>query len=395
MAFYPQKKYERSELRLVASGKGWRGPKSTSREELLKWLADRGVSADEIATTVDGIRRMARGQVVQPQVGAAALSEAAIAKLVDERVSQVARSLTGGVDEGALRKLVLDAVSKAQPARIILDEKSGKSVKLTKRTHPLFEKTLRCVRAGLNVMLVGPAGCGKTTLGQHIAEALKRRFGVLNGTSGASESHMSGWLLPVGANGQFVYVPAEFVECFEDGDSLFLIDEGDGLDPNMLLMLNSALANGYFTIPHRYKKPRVIQGKNSAIMMACNTYGTGADILYAGRNQLDAATLDRFYIIEMDYDPALEAEITGMQFDIPAPWQAAPKATGEELKHLGEWVMNLRKKVQTNRLRRVVSTRTFQKAIAARLAGIPTEEVKKDLLAGWTRDELAKVGEVV
>ena len=43
------------------------------------------------------------------------------------------------------------------------------------------------------------------------------------------------------------------------------------------------------------------------------------------------------------------------------------------------------------RLRRVVSTRTLQKAVAARQAGVPSEEVKRDLLAGWSRDELAKV----
>ena len=387
----PLNRYGRSELRFALQSMGWRGKKSTSKEELLDWAMKNGIDPNKVATAVSNLRKAASGQVIS-QVGPAGLSSDEIQKLIEEKVGTLARSMTGGTDEGQLRKLILDAVSKAQPARIVLDEATGKSVKLTQRTHPLFEKTLRCVKAGLNVMLVGPAGCGKTTLGEHIAQALKRRFGVLNGTSGASESHMSGWLLPVGSGGQFVYVPAEFVDCFEQGDSLFLLDEADGLDPNMLLMLNSALANGYFTIPHRYKKPRVVKGKNMAIMAACNTFGTGADMLYAGRNQLDTATLDRFYIIQMDYDPALEAEITGCQFDIGDPWKAAPKADEVELKALGEWVKNLRTKVAENRLRRVVSTRTFQKAITARLAGVPTEEVKRDLLAGWTRDELVKVG---
>ena len=43
------------------------------------------------------------------------------------------------------------------------------------------------------------------------------------------------------------------------------------------------------------------------------------------------------------------------------------------------------------KLRRFVSTRTFQKAAAARMAGVPLKEVKADIFAGWTRDELAKV----
>jgi hypothetical protein len=45
------------------------------------------------------------------------------------------------------------------------------------------------------------------------------------------------------------------------------------------------------------------------VCAAANTYGTGADALYVGRNQLDAATLDRFYVVEMDYDRKLEAKL--------------------------------------------------------------------------------------
>ena len=37
-----------------------------------------------------------------------------------------------------------------------------------------------------------------------------------------------------------------------------------------------------------------------------NTYGTGANIKYIGRNPLDAATLDRFVVVYTDYDTELE-----------------------------------------------------------------------------------------
>ena len=38
-------------------------------------------------------------------------------------------------------------------------------------------------------------------------------------------------------------------------------------------------------------------------------FGTGSTLQYTGRNKLDAATLDRFMIIEWDYDTDLETKL--------------------------------------------------------------------------------------
>jgi hypothetical protein len=75
----------------------------------------------------------------------------------------------------------------------------------------------------------------------------------------------------------------------------------------------------------------------------------------------------------MDYDKKLEAQLADTE--------------------ICEWVWGLRKRANELRLRRVVSTRMMQKASAAKAAGISLGEIKRDLLSGWTRDELAKVGE--
>src|SRR5690606_29333119 len=48
-----------------------------------------------------------------------------------------------------------------------------------------------------------------------------------------------------------------------------------------------------------------------ALVACLNTFGSGADRLYVGRNQLDAATLDRFCFLNWRYDEKLERAIAG------------------------------------------------------------------------------------
>ena len=51
--------------------------------------------------------------------------------------------------------------------------------------------------------------------------------------------------------------------------------------------------------------------ENFRLVAAGNTYGTGADAQYVGRNELDAATLDRFVVVRWNYDQELESRIIG------------------------------------------------------------------------------------
>lgn len=376
--------FTRPELVMVCRIKGWNGKASgTSVQQFGDWLKAQGMTPVDIRATLD----KAMGK------GAAPDASAAVGPSRDEIQDMIAAAGggTGAVDLDVLRKMVAEEISKAQPARIIVDTGAKTSVVMKERTHPLFEKVLRLAKIpGMNILLVGPAGCGKTHLASQLAKAMKRKYGTLHCTAGASESQLIGWLLPVGASGKFEYVPAEFVRLYEEGDSVFLLDEIDAADPNMLLVLNGAMANGALHVPQRHKDPHIGRGKNVTIIAAANTYGTGADMMYAGRNQLDSATLDRFYVIQMDYDAGYESELCGAPITVD-PWQVAEAPDEEELANLAAWVRSLRAAVAKHRLRRVVSTRTLQKALAARKALIPTAEIKLDIMAGWTRDELAKV----
>lgn len=316
----------------------------------------------------------------------------AIGAAVAQALAGVLSSFKLGVDEDAVNAIIDLRLQAIQPARIVLY--GDKPVSTSQdHTHPLYEKILRLVRAGVNVMLTGPAGCGKSYLAKQVARDLNREFGTIHCSAGVSESQVTGWLLPVGENGSFKFVPSHFAMLYTAGNSVFLIDEIDAADPNMLTVLNGALANGALHIPQCPDRPEWKRGADAAIIAAANTYGTGADVMYAGRNQLDAATLDRFYVVAMDYDAALEHALAGLPYTPGKAWSAAPAPTPQELADIGAWCLSLRERASTAKLRRIVSTRTMQKAIAARGAGVPWREVKADILAGWSREELSKVGE--
>jgi len=207
-------------------------------------------------------------------------------------------------------------------------------------THPAFRKVLELASQRLNVMLVGPAGCGKTYLAEKVAEALGLPFSSVSCSIGMSESQITGWLLPMGEGGSFEYVPAEFVNRYENG-GVFLLDEIDAADANLLVVLNSALANGYLFLPQRTDKPKAVKHDDFVLIAAANTFGNGADREYVGRNQLDAATLDRFRagVVMMDYDPSLEEAL------IPTD--------------VLEWGRKIRQRIRELGLRRIMSTRAM------------------------------------
>ena len=235
--------------------------------------------------------------------------------------------------------------------------------------HPKFETIANYLRWDKQVMLVGRAGTGKTTIAHQLADAFGVKFAHLSCSAGMSEAHLLGRMLFDGE-----YVMADFVDIYENG-GVFLFDEFDAMDGNTAVVINSALANGKMSVPNRKDNPTAYRHKDCYIITASNTWGTGfGDGIYAGRNKLDGATLDRFCAsrVHFDYDTKLERKL--------APNKDVAKA-----------LWKLRKMVEKYKLQRIVSTRLFFTANVHTKGGESIKDFFNTVTIDWTDEEKAKV----
>ncbi len=268
-----------------------------------------------------GYRKWVHSGCYTPTNGETAIPQAApavahsVSPMPTEEITAIVRRLLDGaelsVDESEVRRMVQAELANAGSVQRFEVKLSDQTVHaIAGKPHAKFARALRLAAARRNILLVGPAGCGKTHLAAQVAEALGLPFASISCSAGMSEGQLLGRLVPTGEGGRFEYLRSDFVKCYEEG-GVFLFDEIDAADSNTLLVINAALANGHMALPNRPEKPTAVKHPDFVCIAAANTFGTGADRQYVGRNQLDESTLDRFRIgqIELDYDFSIEAAL--------------------------------------------------------------------------------------
>lgn len=148
--------------------------------------------------------------------------------------------------------------------------------------------------------LTGPAGSGKNVICEQVAKALGLDFYFSNAVT--QEYKLTGYGDAMGN-----FVETQFYKWCKNG-GLFMLDEMDASVPEALIVLNCAIANGYFDFP---VIGRVELNEKCRLIACGNTWGTGASLEYVGRNQLDGATLNRFACVSVDYDARIEKALAG------------------------------------------------------------------------------------
>lgn len=160
--------------------------------------------------------------------------------------------------------------------------------------HEMFDTVLHYLANKTPVYMYGPTGTGKGELVKQVAKALGTDLYAMNSVT--DEFKIAGF---IDANG--IYHETEFFKAFTNG-GLFFLDEMDASAPEVLVCLNMAIADGYFAFPNG----RFEAHDDFRIVAAGNTLGTGADAMYTGRLQLDAASLNRFSVVPVGYDRRID-----------------------------------------------------------------------------------------
>lgn len=279
--------------------------------------------------------------------------------------------------EKSMKKLIDKKISVIQPKVIKVEKPDGKTFEIEGEIlHEKLEEVLDLVTTEPreNVLLVGPSGCGKTHLHQQLAKVLDLRAGMISCSAMTSESQLLGRSVPNLSTGESAYEAAPFSDFFENG-GVWLFDESDAADANALLVINAATSNGAMALPARKDAPMAKKHTDFICICAANTFGTGADRMYVGRNQQDAAWLDRFNIgtVEMDYDARIEQMVCPDE-------------------KLYQTFLTWRSRIREHSLRRLMSTRFMKSAYKMHSQkGWSLKDIGDRFFAGWTADEVRKV----
>lgn len=277
-------------------------------------------NADEAAVEPSHIRDAreeleSRGEVIEgkadtpvngPQIAA---GEAEVHAGTDDPADMLAsaiKALTGSpqIDRAELERVAREVAREVvedivYPTRTVVLRADDTAKPIEGGTHRQLGDVITSVLAGEHVMMVGPAGTGKSTIASQTADALGLEYYSISLSPQTPASQIVGYMQAQGE-----YVETLFRRAYEHG-GLFHFDEIDNAHPSVLATINAALANGSMAFPDGMVK----RHDDFRVVASANTYGRGANRSYVGRQAIDAATLDRFTIETIEIDEALETAL--------------------------------------------------------------------------------------
>jgi cobaltochelatase CobS len=290
----------------------------------------------------------------------------------------VAPYVAGKVDETRVREIVAEQIARAdvgvKTLRLEMPQPSGDIVRIDGAHAQLPELLYWLGARDVNgyrhaVLLFGKPGTSKSHSAHQAADALALSFGLISLNPQTPESRLFGYKDAGGS-----YHRTVFRDAYEHG-GLYLIDEIDNASDSLLTSLNSALANGSGAFPDG-----MVQRHADFVCIAtANTPGRGGDANHAGRRPLDAATINRFVVIEWRNDDELEARLVNAINPKGAPWLA--------------WVRKVRAYCDQHHPRVIVSPRSSMMGARALVDSPFTVEQIADqtLFKGLDRDTRAKI----
>lgn len=176
------------------------------------------------------------------------------------------------------------------------------------------------ISLGLNVLLTGPTGCGKTSLPIALAALLGRPLIRFNCNGETRVSSLVGMQKPTAVNGvlSLKFSPGDLVQAMRE-NYWVVFDEIDAAMASVLMVLQPVLEENSSVLHIPETGERVEAGSGFRIFATGNTLGNRASTRahHAGTNVMNTAFLDRFgMVIAADYPDRFE-EIERVKVNCP------------------------------------------------------------------------------
>lgn len=199
----------------------------------------------------------------------------------------------------------------------------------TSGVRSLGERVRMWLKLGYPIHLIGPTGCGKTTLAMHVAKELGRPVVWINGDEDVTTTDLAGGYSQVekeSLRDRYVHnvyktkdiLKADWVDnpltlACKYGYTL-VYNEFSRTKPVANNVLLSVFEEGILELPTKFGEERYVK-----VHPDFNAILTSNSVEYAGVHRPQDALLDRMIGIYMDYyDPDTEARIVRKHADIPA-----------------------------------------------------------------------------
>lgn len=224
-----------------------------------------------------------------------------------------------------IKDRLLEEIAKGRTTIVL---PTGNEIYVQHMDHPEMERVVKSLTMQRKVMLVGPAGTGKTTMVGHIAERLNLPFYKYSCSRDSSVHDLLGYKQPKSET----YLETTFLKAYEEG-GIFLVDEYDAMSGDIALFFNGVADNSKFiSVPHRDEKPQAVKHKDFYLVMCGNTWGKGSTD-YSGRDFQDMALMDRFRFCRhfIGYHELLEKDFMKHNYSIVPRLRGELEAVGSYL----------------------------------------------------------------
>ena len=319
-----------------------------------------------------------RVEAIADKCARSAVSEALL-EADKEFAGKLQKHLSNGSFPTGRVKEIVEELTRGVAMRVEFVTASGEVKPIDGLMHPQVPQITAWLRSNVPVWAWGAAGSGKTHLARQVAAMLEVEPRVVSVDPTLTVAKLLGYRNV--ADGGFV--EGFLYQAYKTG-GLVALDEIDTGDPGVVASINALLSNTHYLFPNGETVER--HPKFYTLALA-NTRGTGAVAGYTARNRLDAATLDRFAVIEIKYDDGLEMALACGQGAPAQPWRHGQPAEPGAQKRYVEWVQKVRQQVGTSVL---VSPRASINGCRALRHGIPMAEIAEALVFKLVSDDTRK-----